>query len=103
MTIHPVGGKLFDSSLELNNQTRVTSYDTVAVDCEISKSEYDNLMNRLIADGYQDTILNGYKLKIYNYNLEMVGKYYYQDKFCHELCIMGYCKILCVSRKSFID
>ena len=64
-----------------------------AVDQHLKPTDiaYKNLTNELIDSGYNDKILNQFKLQIYNYNIEYVKKYYKQDRFCHSLSILGYC------------
>ena len=57
----------------------------------ITQENYDNLMNQLINCGYNDKILNDFKLKIYNFDIDLVKKYYHSDRFCHNMCIFGYC------------
>ena len=83
--IHPFGARLDDWCVPLDDHSRIVSYDSIAVGCvddyKISSIQYDNLMNRLIKDGYQDTVLNDYKLKIYNYNIQSVKKYYNNDRY----------------------
>ena len=56
-----------------------------------SQQQYDSLMSELVSQGYHDKILNDFKLKIYNYNLEYVKKYFDRDRFCYDLCIFSCC------------
>ena len=55
--------------------------------------DYNQLMNDMIALGFEDRVLNDFKLKIYNFNLTNACKYYKQDRFCHGLCVLNHCDL----------
>ena len=57
-----------------------------------SSSLRDNGMAELEQHGFTDTVLNGWKLAIYNDNVTLARKYYHYDEWCHQHCIFGNCK-----------
>ena len=58
---------------------------------KISECEYKDLMRKLIEDGYDNKTKNDFKLRLYNFSIENVKKYYDIDRFCHDLCILNEC------------
>ena len=52
----------------------------------------DDCLNEMIEKGFEDNVLNGWKLAIYNGNVDLACQYYYYDEWCHQHCIFGICK-----------
>ena len=49
-------------------------------------------MKELEQLGFDDNVLNYWKLTIYNGNVNLACKYYHYDEWCHQYCIFSSCK-----------
>ena len=92
LQLHPIGSKLSNAGDCYTNGDRYYGDGLLCVDSnKICSAEYDRLMDQLIDLGYTDKTLNEFKLYIYDFNIDIIKKYYKSDIFCHKLCVSGHC------------
>lgn len=65
----------------------------VSINVGLQPPNFNLLMNQLQNEHSKyDTVLNKFKLQLYNYNMDNVVLYYDKDIFCHIYCVIGECQ-----------